>query len=207
MLADRNLTSTQLAAALSVPEPRAAYWAEDLNAAMARFAINTPTRQAAFLAQVSHESAQLTRIVENLNYSAAGLLGTFPQHFSEAEAIALQRQPVAIANRAYAGRIGNGDEASGDGWEYRGRGLIQITGRANYQACGAALGLDLVSEPEQLLQRDTAALSAAWFWQAHGCNELADLGNFKGITRRINGGDHGAAERLALFQRARVALA
>ncbi|MDH4285586.1 MAG: glycoside hydrolase family 19 protein [Gallionellaceae bacterium] len=203
----RVLTARHLAAAINCPEARAAWWADSLNEAMRKFEINTPTRQAAFLAQVSHESMRLMRIVENLNYSAIGLLGTFEKYFTEAEAERYARQPQAIANRVYASRMGNGDEASGDGWKYRGRGLIQITGKNNYQACGDALGIDLVADPDMLTQHDPAALSAAWYWKSHGCNELADLGDFHGITRRINGGDNGAAERFAQFELARYALA
>ncbi|MCO2453868.1 glycoside hydrolase family 19 protein, partial [Pseudomonas aeruginosa] len=118
----------------------------------------------------------------------------------------LARNPRAIANNAYASRNGNGDEASGDGWRYRGRGLLQITGRANYRAAGAGLGQPLEQEPELLEQPEFAALSAAWWWASHGLNDLADRGEFAAITRRINGGTNGQAERLALWERAKRVL-
>ncbi|MCO2454033.1 glycoside hydrolase family 19 protein, partial [Pseudomonas aeruginosa] len=118
----------------------------------------------------------------------------------------LARNPRAIANNAYASRNGNGDEASGDGWCYRGRGLLQITGRANYRAAGAGLGQPLEQEPELLEQPEWAAISAAWWWASHGLNDLADRGEFAAITRRINGGTNGQAERLALWERAKAVL-
>jgi putative chitinase len=178
-----------------------------------RFSLTTPTRQSAFLAQTAHESAGFTRLTENLNYSATGLATTWPGRFRGADgqpnalARALHRRPEAIANVVYANRMGNGPEASGDGWRYRGRGLLQITGRAQYQRCGAALGLPLVEQPDLLAQPEPAVLSAAWFWQVNGLNELADAGDFEAITRRINGGLNGLAERRALWAKFREALA
>lgn len=178
-----------------------------------RFSLTTPTRQSAFLAQTAHESAGFTRLTENLNYSATGLATTWPGRFRGADgqpnalARALHRRPEAIANVVYANRMGNGPEAYGDGWRYRGRGLLQITGRAQYQRCGAALGLPLVEQPDLLAQPEPAVLSAAWFWQVNGLNELADAGDFETITRRINGGLNGLAERRALWAKFREALA
>ncbi|WP_396654127.1 glycoside hydrolase family 19 protein [Metapseudomonas otitidis] len=186
---------------------------EGLNAIFLRFSLTTPTRQSAFLAQAAHESAGFTRLTENLNYSATGLAATWPGRFRGADeqpnalARALHRRPEAIANVVYANRMGNGSEASGDGWRYRGRGLLQITGRAQYQRCGAALGLPLVEQPDLLAQPEPAVLSAAWFWQVNGLNELADAGDFEAITRRINGGLNGLAERRALWAKFREALA
>ncbi|MFU2621702.1 glycoside hydrolase family 19 protein, partial [Pseudomonas aeruginosa] len=177
-----------------------------------RFGITAPVRVAAFLAQVGHESSQLTRLVENLNYSARGLAATWPSRYRGADgkpnalALNLARHPQAIANNTYASRNGNGDDASGDGWRYRGRGLLQITGRLNYRAAGAGLGLPLEAEPELLEQPEFAALSAAWWWASHGLNELADRGEFAAITRRINGGTNGLEERLALWERAKAVL-
>jgi putative chitinase len=181
--------------------------------AFPRFSLTTSTRQSAFLAQTAHESAGFTRLTENLNYSATGLAATWPARFRGADgqpnalARGLHRQPEAIANVVYANRMGNGPEASGDGWRYRGRGLLQITGRAQYQRCGAALGLPLVEQPDLLAQPGPAVLSAAWFWQVNGLNELADAGDFEAITRRINGGLNGLAERRALWAKFREALA
>ena len=192
--------------------PGAGSWAAPINEAAARFAISTPDRMAAFLAQTAHESEGFKRLVENLNYSADGLSRTWPLRYRGPDgqpnetALRLHRNPEAIANNCYAGRMGNGDEASGDGWRYRGRGLIQITGRANYAACGTALGLPLLDQPELLEQPDGAAMSAAWFWQTHGCNELADVAAFAMITRRINGGLNGQSDRVRYWIKAQAAL-
>ena len=175
-----------------------------LEAAMPAGRIDSPARIAAFLAQVGHESGGLTRLVENLNYGAQGLAATWPSRYAGPNALAkrLSRNPEAIANNCYANRMGNGNEASGDGWRYRGRGLIQVTGKNNYAAAAEALGLPLVEHPELLEQPIAAARSAVWFWRSNGCNELADADKFEAITRRINGGLHGQAERVAL--RARI---
>ncbi len=191
---------------------RAGFFVPALNVAMERFGITAPVRVAAFLAQVGHESSQLTRLVENLNYSAQGLAATWPSRYRGADgkpnalALNLARHPQAIANNTYASRNGNGDEASGDGWRYRGRGLLQITGRANYRAAAGGLDQPLEVEPELLEQPEWAALSAAWWWSTHGLNELADRGEFAAITRRINGGLNGQSERLELWERAKAVL-
>lgn len=158
-------------------------------------AINTPLRQAHFLAQLLHESAGFRVLEENLNYSAAGLMKTWPSRFDAATAQAYQRQPQRIANRAYADRNGNGPEASGDGWRYRGRGLIQLTGRTNYRKAGQDLGIALVEQPELAADPKHAALIAAWFWQSAKLNPLADTDQLEAITRRINGGLNGLDDR------------
>lgn len=190
-----------------------------LNQAMARYRIDSPVRAAAFLAQVGHESRQLTVYTENLNYTDATRIAQIFKHGFDAnrnarvdpeevaEAQRYVRNPQALANRAYGGRMGNGAESSGDGWRYRGRGLIQVTGRANYRAAGQALGVDMEQSPELLEQPKYAAMSAAWFWQEHGLNELADAGQFEAISRRINGGLNGQAERVALWDTAKRVLA
>lgn len=187
-----------------------------LNRAMTRYGINSSVRVAAFLAQVGHESAQLTALVENLNYSAVGLANTWPSRFAADRsrkpyppnliAMSLARKPELIANHVYANRNGNGSEASGDGWRFRGRGLIQITGRANYNDVARALRLDLLAHPELLEQPELAALSAAWWWSARGLNELADAGKFEQITRVINGGTNGLVDRVVLWHGARLVL-
>ncbi|HIE1849297.1 TPA: glycoside hydrolase family 19 protein [Pseudomonas aeruginosa] len=206
------ITEQQLLQILPNAGHFAGFFVPALNVAMERFGITSPVRVAAFLAQVGHESAHLTRLVENLNYSARGLAATWPSRYRGADgqpdalAQRLARNPQAIANNAYASRNGNGDETSGDGWRFRGRGLLQITGRSNYRAAGAGLGLPLEAEPKLLEQPDWAALSAAWWWSTHGLNELADRGEFASITRRINGGLNGHAERLALWERAKRVL-
>lgn len=206
------LTAAKLVEVLPRCAPVANRFLVPLQDAMAAFEINTPVRIAAFLAQVGHESGHLRRLVENLNYSAEGLAATWPSRFRgpdgkpNARARQLHRQPEAIANAVYSNRMGNGDEASGDGWRYRGRGLIQLTGRSNYRACAAGIGLPVEDFPEFLENPEGAALSAAWFWSEHGLNRLADLGQFERITRKINGGTHGLSDRLALYNAARAVL-
>jgi putative chitinase len=185
---------------------RADLYAVPISAAAVRFEINSPPRLSAFLAQIGHESGSLADLVEDLKYSAAGLRAVWPSHFSPTEAADYARQPERIANRVYADRMGNGDEASGDGWSFRGRGLIQITGRANYKACSEGIGLDLIYAPDQLIRAEPAAQSAAWFWKANGLNALADAGDFDTITKRINGGLTGLADRLAFWTRAKNVL-
>lgn len=189
-------------------------WIPALAEAMPRFAIDNDYRAAAFLAQTAHESGQFKRLSENLNYSAKGLCATWPKRFpSLAFAQRYERQPQKIANYVYANRLGNGSEASGDGWRYRGRGLIQLTGRANYRATAQAIGQPLEQEPELLQQAEVAALSAAQFWQSRGLNELADDRNdddndedFVQITRIINGGTVGLKDRREFWARAWNAL-
>ena len=168
-----------------------------LNTAMGRYQIVGTKRIAAFIAQVGHESGHLTRLVENLNYTADALRMTWPSRFDAGLASATARKPEQIANIAYGKRMGN--TAPGDGWKYRGRGLIQITGKNNYRACGEALGLDLIAQPELLEKPQHACASAAWFWATNGLNTLADAGNFDGITQRLNGGQTGAPDRQTLY--------
>jgi len=155
---------------------RASRFLAPLNAAMEEFDINTPARQAAFLAQIAHESGQLLYVLE-----------------------------LASGNR-YEGRRDLGNVFPGDGVKYKGRGLIQITGRSNYLQCGEALGLPLIDHPELLEQPENACRSAAWFWKSRGLNELADAGEFERITRKINGGLTGQTDRLAFYGRAQEAL-
>lgn len=174
---------------------------------MERYDIDSDVRVTCFLAQTAHESAGFRRVLENLNYSAAGLRKTFAKYFTPAQAELYAHRPEQIANRVYANRMGNGNESSGDGWLYRGRGLLQITGRTNYAACGAALGIDLLTYPDSLTARTHAAMSAAWYWSAHGCNELADAGDFERITKAINGGMNGYDDRVAWLDRTREAFA
>jgi putative chitinase len=191
-----------------------AVWIKALNEAMERFEINTPYRGAAFLAQIAHESGELGRLVENLNYSAKRLMQVWPSRFSTlAKAQHYEHNPEKLANYVYADRLGNGDEASGDGWKFRGRGLIQVTGRGNYQTAAKALGLALGQQPELLEQPGPAALSAAQFWQSHGLNEFADDRNnendaadFVTISIRINGGRAGLNERKRYWQKAKSVL-
>ncbi|TWI69879.1 putative chitinase [Pseudoduganella lurida] len=187
-------------------------WASALDDALARFHITTRDRVCAFLAQTSHESAHFNRLEESLFYrSPARLMAVWPKRFmTEAAAQPFVQQPEALGNFIYAGRMGNGDAASGDGFRFRGRGLIQLTGRSNYRQAGEALGLDLVKAPDRLVSKDVAALSAAWFWESRGLNALADhdegdddMEDFVQITRRINGGTVGLKERFEAFQKLR----
>ena len=175
--------------------------------AMREFDIDTPNRQAMFLAQLAHESAELTRLEESLRYSPARIMEVFPRHVSSwRDAETLSKSPERLASRVYGNRMGNGDEASGDGYRYRGRGLIQLTGRDNYRLAGSALHLPLLDQPDQLTRPDVAVRSAAWFWFSHGCNQLADAGDFLSTTKRINGGTNGHAERCRYLAAARKAL-
>ena len=171
------ITLEQLKAVMPHAGSKAALYVDVLNDAMDIFNINTPQRQAAFLAQVAHESAEF-RYVEEI-----------------------------ASGKAYEGRADLGNTEPGDGVRFKGRGLIQITGRANYASCGGALGLDLLADPELLESPQNAARSAAWFWMTHGCNELADADNFRKITLRINGGLNGYVDRLAYWELAKDALA
>jgi putative chitinase len=174
------MTPQTLAAALGVPVSRTLNWADPISAAMALWGIDTDARQAAFLAQIGHESERLVYVRE--------LWGPTP------------------AQAGYEGRADLGNTQPGDGKRFMGRGLIQITGRANYERVGTVLGLPLLDRPELLEQPTNAALSAAWFWNVHGLNQLADAGDFLTITRRINGGTNGYADRLALLALAKDAL-
>nr|WP_314638122.1 glycoside hydrolase family 19 protein [uncultured Pseudomonas sp.] len=175
------ITTQQLLQILPNAGQRAGVFAPVLNTAMQRFQIVGAKRVAAFIAQIGHESGQLVYVRE--------IWGPTP------------------AQTKYEGRADLGNTVPGDGLKYRGRGLIQITGRANYAACGEALGLNLISQPELLEQPQYACLSAGWFWSTKGLNTLADAGSFDKITQRINGGQNGAADRRALYAKAQQVLA
>lgn len=176
--------------------------------------IDTVDRARAFLAQVGHESSQLNTIEENLNYSAQGLRKIFPKYFpTQKEALAFARNPERIANRVYADRLGNGNEESGDGWTFRGRGLIQITGRDNYASMSSLMGKDLTIWPDALLLPLDACRSAALWWKANGLNALADKlsgsgerKTFEAITKRVNGGLNGIDDRWEIYQKAKAAI-
>ncbi|ERV69935.1 glycoside hydrolase family 19 protein [Pseudomonas aeruginosa] len=202
-----KITADQLDRATGCGASTAGLWVDHINGSMARFEINTAERVAMFLAQVGHECQSLKRVVENLNYSAEGLLATWPKRFTPAEAKQYARQPEHIANRVYANRMGNGSADTGDGYRYRGRGLIMITGRDNYTEAARALALPLVAQPELLEQRTWAAIAAGWWWKSRGLNDLADQGRFERITLKINGGYNGAEDRVARLEWARAALA
>ncbi len=188
----------------------AARWYPHINAAMKEFGITAVNDQAMFIAQLGHESAGFTSLVENFNYSVDGLKKTFGKRLTPYQCEMLGRvdgkqtahQPQ-IANLVYGDRMGN--NSPGDGWKYRGRGLLQITGRENYTKCGIALKLDLVSTPELLVQERNAARSAAWFFALRGC--LLYSGDIVRVTQIINGGQNGLADRKVRYSRAQAALA
>jgi len=191
--------------AAGVKQATAEKWADAVANACAEFGIDTPQRIAGFLSQCAHESAGFERLQENLNYSADGMAGIWPKRFAvlgpdkkpvkkdgknqpNKFALALHRKPEMIANVVYSSRMGNGPTESGEGWLYRGRGLKQLTGKDNHRACSAGLGVDLVSNPDMLLEPVYAARSAAWFWATNKCNVFADAGDIEGLTKKINGG-------------------
>ena len=198
--------------AAGVKQATAEKWVDAVAAACQEFNINTPQRIAGFLSQCAHESGGFERLQENLNYSADGMAGIWPRRFAvmgpdnkpvkkdgknqpNKFALALHRKPEMIANVVYSGRMGNGPTESGEGWLYRGRGLKQLTGKDNHRACSAGLGVDLVSNPDLLLEPVYAARSAAWFWSTNKCNVFADAGDIEGLTKRINGGLIGIDDR------------
>ena len=183
-------------------------WAMALNAAVQEFNIDTPARLAAWCAQCAHESGELRFLRENLSYSASAIMKTWPRRFpTEAYAVPYARQPQKLANAVYANRLGNGPPESNDGWAYRGGGIIQLTGRANYKRAGEALNLPLETQPAKIEQPLIAARAAAWFWSAHGLNELADAGDFERITEAINGpAKLGLEARKAYWETAKAAL-
>lgn len=208
--------------AAGVKDP--AKWLEAVRATCEEFDINTPKRIASFLAQCAHESGGFTMLEENLNYRSATLAALWPNRFAEmgpdkkpkkdangkniptGVANSIAGKPELIANLVYCARMGNGPAESGEGWKYRGRGLKQLTGKYNYDKCGSFLGLDLVSNPDLLLQPITAARSAGWFWKTNNLASFADNDDLKGMTKKINGGYIGLEDRerrykavLALF--------
>lgn len=168
------------------------------------YKIDTALRLAHFLAQTGHESAQFKAVSENLNYGAKGLRGIFGKYFpTDALAAAYERKPEKIANKVYASRMGNGDEASGDGYKYRGRGYIQLTGKDNYKAFDATVPEDITANPD-LVATQYPLLSAAWFWNKNGLNAIADKGaddaTVTAVTKRVNGGTIGLPDRIKHFK-------
>jgi putative chitinase len=209
------LTTDQLLAATGCSPVRASTYAPHFAEAGRLWAINTPGRWACFLAQVGHESEGFGHVVELLSYSAERLAELGRQNgpgsrwaAAAKQADRLARNPQALANFVYADRNGNGDEASGDGWRFKGRGLIQITGYTNYLACSRALCRDdsLVQNPEAMERADLACRSAGWYWDSRSLNSFADAGDFETITRKINGGLNGQSDRLAHYERAKKVL-
>lgn len=177
-------------------------WVDALNETFDRFQIDTPIRQASFIGQCGHECGNFRVLEENLNYRAATLLKLFPRTqrrgwgFTPEEAAAYEKQPKKIANRIYANRMNNRDEASGDGYRFRGRGCIQLTGSANYHHAGKALGVDFIMEPDLVATPKYAAMTAGWFWNTHRINHFADMQDWVGMTKKINGGTIGLDDRI-----------
>ena len=187
-------------------------WVDAINDILPDFEINTPKRVAAFLAQCGHESGGFSVLKENLNYSAEGLNKIFKKYFPTLEsAQPYARNPEKIANKVYSNRMGNGDEASGDGWKYRGRGPIQLTGKDNYRAFANDYFEDpetLLNDPDLLIDHiPTSLLAAVWFWQKNKLNVQADAGDIKTMTRKINGGFIGLEDRIKHYEHALHVLA
>ena len=182
-------------------------WHEALANILPDYEIDSTERMAAFLAQCAHESAEFTAIKENLNYKAASLRRVFGKYFpTDALAEQYAHNQEMIANRVYANRMGNGDEASGDGFRYCGRGLIQLTGKNNYQAFADSLEMELEEVPEYLATFEGAVQSAAWFWEANNLNKYADAEDILGLTKRINGGTIGLDDRIKHYEHAKEVL-
>jgi putative chitinase len=163
--------------------------------------INTPKRIAYFMAQCHHESGGFVFVSENLNYKASGLVKVFPKYFNESTARAYEKQPQKIANRVYANRMGNGDEASGEGFKYAGKGIIQLTGKDNYTRFAQSLEISVEDAAEYMKTFEGAAQSACWFWETNNLNKFADAGDLKTMTRVINGGYKGMEDRELQFAR------
>jgi len=195
------MNTEQLAKILKMKPAKAGEWIDAINATFEKFDISTPERQACFLGQCAHESGGFTALSENLNYSASSLCRVWPKRFpTVTDGQNYERNPQKIANKVYANRMGNGDEESGEGWAYRGRGLIQLTGKTNYEACGEAIGVDLVSNPDLVSTPEYAALTAGWFWDKNHLNKFSDANDMEGLTKKINGGTHGIEDRVARTQ-------
>ena len=179
------------------------HWIEAFDQLLPDYEINTPKRVAAFIAQCAHESGGFRFLKENLNYKAESLMKTFAKYFHERSiADAYAKQPAKIANRVYASRMGNGDEASGDGYRYCGRGLIQLTGKDNYTWFAASLEISPEEASQYLETFEGAAQSACWFWETNKLNVEADAGDIKKMTKKINGGYIGLADRESHYHHA-----
>ncbi len=195
----------QTLTSLGVSSALAGKYLADLNTLLPQHNIDTPLRIAHFLSQVLHESGRMKFTKENMNYSAEGLRKTFKKYFTVAQAQEYARKPQRIGSRAYANRMGNGNEASGDGYRYRGRGLIQLTGRSNYKNFSAWVGDDVVASPE-LVSDKHAVASAVYYWETTNLNALADLDDCRRVTKRINGGFNGLSDRMGLLLQAKELL-
>ena len=184
-----------------------AKWLNPLNETFAKYDISTPLRQAAFIGQCAHESNNFTRLEEGLNYSASRLMAVWPSRFPTLEAAApYANNPEKLANKVYGGRADLGNKEDGDGFKFHGRGCIQLTGRDSYERCGEAIGVDLIGQPNLLVEPLYACLSAGWFWNKKGLNVLADAQEYGQMTRRINGGLVGLDDRIVKITKAKQVL-
>jgi putative chitinase len=171
--------------------------ADVFNETFARWNINTPIQQAAFIGQCGHESANFTKLEEGLSYSAERLMKIWPKRFPTMEsALPYARNGRALANKVYGGRLGNREEKSDDGYRFRGSGWVQLTGHDNFYHAGKGCGVDFVMNPDLVRTPQYAAITAGWFWATHKCNELAEARNWKALTKVINGGDIGLDDRI-----------
>lgn len=194
-----NFTIEQLTAIIG-RNPYTEYWYHALVTICPEYEIDTPRRLAAFIAQCAHESGKFLHLRENLNYRATSLMKTWPKRFPTLEkAKQYEHKPEKIANFVYSGRMGNGDEASGDGWKYLGRGLIQLTGKENYSWFAKSVNMPLDDVPEYLETFEGAVQGACFFWEMNNLNALADKKDIVGLTKKINGGTLGLEERTKLF--------
>ena len=202
-------TRVEMLKEMGVSNADAEQYIDDLEKTLPKYGIaDSKARLAHFFAQVLHESGCLRYDMENLNYSADALRRVFGKYFkTQAQADAYARRPDKIANRVYANRMGNGDEASGDGWKYRGRGLIQLTGKSNYEAFAAWIGDPRVVDDPDLVSSEYAVQSAVFFWDRNKLNTLADRDDITGLTKRVNGGENGLAHRRELLNKASGLLA
>lgn len=194
--------------------PKPGEWVRPMRMACEKYHITTPAREAAFLAQTSHECGGMAGfaddiargegIRENMNYGTPGLLATFGKYFPDkATADAYARQPQKIANRVYANRMGNGPETSGDGWKFRGNGLIQLTGKETIRLFSVDMNMSVEDAVTYLTTPEGICMSGAWFWGHGKLNQFADNGDFTTLTRRINGGTNGLESRKALYEKAK----
>jgi putative chitinase len=201
-MSDFILTKEQFAQ-LIPGNPYISYWYHALEQALPDYDINTPQRVAAFIAQCAHESGNFRALKENLNYKAESLMRVWPKYFPNMEiAQRYAHNQEMIANRAYGGRMGNGPEESGDGWKFCGRGLIQLTGRSNYQAFADSIETPIEDIPAFLATFEGAVQSACWFWENNNLNQWADKGDILTLTKRINGGTLGLEDRKKHYEHA-----
>jgi putative chitinase len=196
------MEAQQLADAAKIDIAHAEALIGPMNMAIEKADLSTPARIAAFVAQCGHESDSFRFMEENLNYKAESLCRTWPSHFNAGNAEEYAHQPQKIANRAYANRMGNGDEESGDGWNYRGRGWLQTTGKNGYEELSDATQIDFVSNPDAVATPEGSAVSAVFFWEKHNLNHHVDNNDFVGLTKAINGGTLGLEDRMARFNHA-----